>query len=200
MKLYDVNAPVFREYGRVCKEDFSGYIKALIKRGIPSGVEYEPSVPELEETISSEDAVRLFGGLPMEAGYCSGHNRTLNAVEYHRNSEINVAATDAILILGRLQDVTEEYTYDTSKMLAFFVPAGTAVELYATTLHYAPCQTSEMGFMVGVILPKGTNTELGEDEKVDPLLAARNKWLIGHKEAELPEGTFLGLAGENLTV
>lgn len=57
-----------------------------------------------------------------------------------------------------------------------------------------------MGFMVGVILPKGTNTELGEDEKVDPLLAARNKWLIGHKEAELPEGTFLGLAGENLTV
>ena len=59
--------------------------------------------------------------MPVQIGYCNGHNSKLNAVEYHRSSEINVAATDAILILGLLADVAEDFTYDTSKMEAFLV-------------------------------------------------------------------------------
>src|SRR5699024_12860421 len=43
---------------------------------------------------------------------------------------------------------------------AFLVPAGTMIEVYATTLHYAPCSAQEKGFRCVVILPKGTNTEL----------------------------------------
>ena len=43
-----------------------------------------------------------------------------------------------ILLVGRQQDITEDYTYDTDQIEAFLVPAGTAVEMYATTLHYAP--------------------------------------------------------------
>ena len=34
----------------------------------------------------------------------------------------------------------------------------------------------------------------------DRLLTAKNKWLIGHPEGGLPEGTHLGLVGENICV
>ena len=73
----------------------------------------------------------------------TGITGNLNALEYHRCSEVDVAATELVLLLGRQQDVTEEFTYDTAKVEAFRVPAGTAVELYATTLHYAPCHTQK---------------------------------------------------------
>ena len=147
--------------------------------------------------------------MPVQIGYCNGHNSKLNAVEYHRSSEINVAATDAILILGLLADVAEDFTYDTSKMEAFLVPAGTGVEVFATSLHYAPCGVNGQGFQVAIVLPQGTNYPLeGAHQKVeqgkapseDALLAATNKWLIGHAEGGLPEGSFLGLVGENLDV
>jgi hypothetical protein len=82
------------------------------------------------------------------------------------------------------------------------VPAGVAVELYATTLHYAPCTAEGDGFRCIVVLPKNTNLELetaagtkGEDR----LLTARNKWLIAHEEAGI-EGALCGLKGENITV
>lgn len=49
---------------------------------------------------------------------------------------------------------------DTAKIKAFKAPAGTLVEIYATTLHYAPCHcASEKGFRVLVALPQGTNTD-----------------------------------------
>ena len=135
-------------------------------------------------------------------GFCNGFNTYLNAVEYHRSSEINVAVTDMILLVGRQQDITEDYTYDTDQIEAFLVPAGTAVEMYATTLHYAPCMTSENGFRCVVILPKGTNTdvEIPADAKGEArLLTARNKWLIAHEDAKI-EGAFCGLKGENVSV
>ena len=74
--------------------------------------------------------------------------------------------------------------------------------MYATTLHYAPCMTEGKGFRCTVILPRGTNTELGETgsrEGEGKLLAAKNKWLIAHEEAGI-EGAFCGLVGENVTV
>ena len=133
----------------------------------------------------------------------------LNALEYHRSSEINIAATDAILLLGALQDVEPDYTYDTANVEAFLLPAGTAVDLYATTLHYAPCSVNGQGFQVAIVLPKGTNYPLeGEHAAVkdnkasneDALITATNKWLIGHAEGGLDEGAFLGLKGKNLNV
>lgn len=58
-------------------------------------------------------------------------------MEYHKGNEVLVAVTDLLLILGRLQDV-KDFTYESSKAVAFYVPTNTAVELYSTTLHYAP--------------------------------------------------------------
>ena len=127
----------------------------------------------------------------------------LNALEYHRTSEVDVAANDLILLLGQQQDIEEGDTYDTSKVEAFLLPAGVGVELYATSLHYAPCNASDEGFRCAIILPDGTNQTLDENHYAggeDQLLTAKNKWLIGHPEGGLPEGNHLGLTGENLCV
>ena len=140
--------------------------------------------------------------MPIQIGYCNGHNSMLNALEYHRDSEINVAATDAILMLGSQQDITEDFTYDTSLVEAFLVQKGTAVEVYATTLHYAPCGVNGAGFKVGIVLPKGTNLELADAHEggEDSHITAKNKWLLGHPEGGLPTGSPMGLVGKNLCI
>ena len=170
---------------------------------LPSDVIYEPSIKELEELKIAEDLrVREFGELPIQIGYCNGNNYMLNAVEYHRSSEINIAVTDLILLIGSQQDIEDDYSYDTANMEAFMVPAGTIIEVYATTLHYAPCNAQEDGFKCVVVLPRDTNLPLEKTiEKVneDALLFARNKWLIGHKDTDLgKQGAFIGLVGENI--
>ena len=184
--------------------DVEPLLKAMCHTPLPEDeVLYIASEEELEElAVAKQFQDRGFGGLPIQMGFCNGHNHTLNALEYHRSSEINVAATDMILLVGRQQDVAGDYHYDTAKVEAFLVPAGTVVEMYATTLHYAPCMTEGKGFRCTVILPRGTNTELGETgsrEGEGKLLAAKNKWLIAHEEAGI-EGAFCGLVGENVTV
>ncbi len=209
MKILSVTDPAFKKYGRVITNvDFTGLVEALGKTPVPEGVVYEPSVKELEALPVKQEVEHVtYGELPVQIGYCNGHNVMLNALEYHRSSEVNVAATDAVLMLGMQQDVEEDFTYDTSRVEAFLIPAGTAVEVYATTLHYAPCGVDGKGFQVAVILPRGTNYPLNTaHEKVaggsapneDALITAANKWLIGHAEGGLDEGTFLGLKGENL--
>ncbi len=208
MTIYSVTDARFRKYGKVIRNiDFGPLVEAMKNTPVPEDVVYEASADSLEAVPVTKTIQDVFyGELPIQVGYCNGHNVMLNALEYHRSSEINVAATDAILLVGLESDITEDFTYDTAKVEAFFLPAGTAVEIYATTLHYAPCQASDEGFQVSIILPVGTNTELekehskalGTDE--DALMTAKNKWLIGHPEGGLPEGTHLGLIGKNLCV
>lgn len=209
MVIKKVTDATFKKYGRIVDNvDFSSLIEKLAETPLPDGVAYEPSVAVLEDASIMEKVSNVaYGEMPVQIGYCNGHNTKLNALEYHRDSEINVAATDAVLLLGKLEDVEADFTYDTAKVEAFLVPAGTAVELYATTLHYAPCDVDNKGFKVAVILPKGTNYPLKtEHQKVadnkapseDALITAVNKWLIGHKDGGLDEGSFLGLKGKNL--
>ena len=82
------------------------------------------------------------------------------------------------------------------------MPAGTAVELYATTLHYAPCSAGEEGFRCVIVLPKDTNLPLESKHAgyEDALITAKNKWLIGHAEGGLDAGAHIGLIGENVSV
>ena len=209
MEILSVNSPEFRKYGRVINNvDMTELVKAMKNTPVPEGVVYEPGDASLEALPVYKDISNIcYGEMPIQIGYCNGHNSKLNALEYHRDSEINVAATDAILMLGLLQDVEEDFTYDTSKVKAFLVPEGTAVEVYATTLHYAPCGVDGKGFQVSIILPKGTNYPLSTPhakttatttDNEDCLITATNKWLIGHAEGGLDEGSFLGLKGKNL--
>ena len=205
MKILQVTDSAFRKYGRVIKGiDFSELVEKMQETPLPYDVVYEPSIEALEDlAVCAALQDVTYGEMPIQIGYCNGHNSLLNAIEYHRSSEINVAATDAILILGSQQDITDEFTYDTSLMEAFFVPKGTAVELYATTLHYAPCGVDGNGFRVSIVLPAGTNAPLEQPHKAegeDALITAVNKWLIGHAEGGFTGTEHIGLIGKNLNV
>ena len=205
MTVKKVTDPAFKAYGRVITGyDFSGLLKAMEQTPLPEDVIYIPSLPEMEALPAAKELGNgIYGQMPIQIGCCNGHNKKLNAVEYHRDSEVDIAVDDLILILGKQQDIEEDHTYDTSRMEAFLVPAGTAVEVYATTLHYAPCHVKDEGFRCVIVLPKDTNLDMEPVEVKDPedrLLFARNKWLIGHAEGGLPEGAFIGLKGENLSV
>ena len=204
MVLHKVTDPEFASYGKVLPGyDLKELLREMSHTPLPEDTIYVPSEESLENLAVARDFQNLaFGGLPIQIGYCNGSNHKLNAVEYHRSSEVNVAVNDLILLLGHQQDIAADYTYDTSKIEAFLVPAGTAVEVYATTLHYAPCNAEEGGFRCVVVLPRGTNTELDFEQGTqaeDKLITARNKWLIAHPEAKI-EGAFEGLKGENITI
>lgn len=205
IQIQKVTDKSFKKYGRILTGEYD--VKALCaqmeKIPLPEDVIYEPSVAELEALpIMKDFTYSLYGGLPIQIGYCNGHNHLLNAVEYHRSSEINVAVTDIILMIGKEEDINDDCTYDTSKIEAFLLPAGTVIECYATTLHYAPCGVDGKGFRCVVVLPKDTNLDLEvkpEGAKEDKLLVARNKWLIAHEDAKI-DGAFNGLVGENVSL
>ena len=163
---------------------------------------YVPSDPTIEALpVSQQVAERVFGGMPVQVGYCNGHNQQLNCLEYHRNSELNIPDDDMVFLVASLQKV-QDGRLDTSEVEAFSAPAGTAVLLYETTLHYAPCSANEDGFKVGIVLPAGTNYPLKEGHEgwEDSLITAQNKWLIGHEEGGLDAGAHIGLVGKNLDI
>ena len=117
MEIKKVTDPAFRKYGKIVQGiDFSGLVEALnAKTPLPEEVVYEPSAADLEALpVFAELQTKTYGELPIQIGYCNGKNYLLNALEYHRSSEINVAGTDAILLVGAQQDITDDFTYDTS--------------------------------------------------------------------------------------
>ena len=205
MKIYDVSMPEFAPYGRIVEGyPTEGILKALSQQPVPEGVEYQPQVDAIFNAENAQIVGEaLYGGMPFQLGYCNGHNRKLNCLEYHRDSEFNLGTKDFILLLAKQDEIDKEGKLDTSKVKAFFVPAGVLVEVYATTLHYAPC-SAEPGapFQVLVALPLNTNTDLEKKPASaniwDRCLWARNKWLIAHAESsEAGQGAFVGLTGVN---
>ena len=207
MTIYSVYDEAFRSYGRVvsglsCEE----LLAAMETIPLPeSGVAYEPAIPVLEQ-CGALDAFRdrVFGGMPVQLGMCWGHNTRLNCLEYHRDSEFNLGTGDFILLLARMEDV-RDMMLDTARVAAFRVPAGVLVEVYATTLHYAPCHTDpEKGFRVLVALPRGTNTAapvIPAAEGEAAYLTACNKWLLPHPDSdEARNGARVGLTGINIDI
>ena len=206
MKILPVTDPSFREYGQI----LTGYdLKPLLQkmeRVTPQsdrGTEYVPCQKELMDLpVAHRIADNAFGGMPIQIGWCNGYNTMLNALEYHRDSELNVGTEDFILLLARRSDL-EDGILDTGKVKAFLCPAGTLIEVYATTLHYAPCSAGA-GFRVAVILPEGTNLErpvISVMNPEDELLWARNKWLLAHADSgEAAQGAKVALKGINIDI
>ena len=206
MKIYSVSDHAFKPYGKVLTGfDTAALVAAMKTIPMPeSGTAYEPGIEVLEACgIFNEMRDRAYGGMPIQIGMCWGYNTKLNCLEYHRDSEVNVGDTDFVLLLAK-EDEIEDGMLDTAKVKAFRVPAGTAVEVYGTTLHYAPCQTTEAGFRVAVVLPKGANTEKPVFEaksEEDTWLTARNKWLLAHPDSsEAKTGAHIGLTGKNIDI
>ena len=200
MHIYKITDSEFNEYGKIVEGDFSEILEVLKSKACPCKVEYIPSDSELESVKTTQFLKdEIFGGLPIQIGYCNGHNQFLNCLEYHKSSEVNIAETNMVLLLGKQQDI-QNGKYSTDKIKAFLVPAGCAVELYATTLHYAPCGIEGKGFRVIVALPQGTNYEKPKDAE-DEMLWASNKWLIAHPDSvEAKQGAWVGLEGKNIEV
>ena len=206
MKIYSVYTDEFKLYGKIL-QNYATQPLISAMRTIPmpeSGTAYEPSISVLEESgIFDAMQNRAYGGMPVQIGMCWGYNTKLNCLEYHRDSEVNVGETDFVLLLAK-QDEIKDGKLDTAKVKAFRVPAGTAVEVYGTTLHYAPCQISSEGFRVAVVLPNGTNTEKPAFEpqsEEDTWMTARNKWLLAHPESsETKSGAHIGLTGKNIDI
>ena len=213
MKIKSIFSKSFAKYGKV----LTGYdVKDLLKKlddttkKPDNAVIYEPGDAGLESLpIAKELSDNAYGGMPIQIGYCNGNNTKLNCLEWHRGSELNIPSNDMVLLLAPLQSV-KKGKLDTGLVEAFYVPKGTVVQVYETTLHYAPCnavkngEVSKEGFRVVIVLPKDTNTEkpaIKEIDFEDKLLWARNKWLIAHPDSnEAKQGAFVGLFGKNIDI
>ena len=112
MNILKVSDPEFCRYGKVITGiDCSDMAEAMEATPLPEDVVYVASEASLESCSSAEKiAYSLYGGMPIQVGYCNGSNYLLNAAEYHRDSEINIAVTDMILILGCEQDIEKDGT------------------------------------------------------------------------------------------
>lgn len=206
MKIYSVSDPEFRPYGKVLTGyDTAELVAAMNAIPLPeNGTAYEPAIASLEACrIFKCLSNRAYGGMPVQLGMCWGHNTKLNCLEYHRDSEINIGSGDFILLLAKMEDIVDG-KLDTAKVKAFRAPAGAAVQVYETSLHYAPCQVSGEGFRVAVVLPRGTNTDkpdIKPQNDEDKWLWARNKWLLAHADSgEAAQGAYVGLVGENIDI
>ena len=203
VEFYDVSDKEFSSFGRIIKSiDATEIIEAAEKISNPEkGSSYLPSVETFEGLKVAKDIKNdCFGTLPTQVGYCFGHNNFLNATEWHTSSEINIAVTPLVLILGHVWDITDG-KIDSSDFKAFFVPKGTVIEVYSTSLHFCPCEVEKGGFGCVVGLPLDTNTPLDETPE-NPLLFRKNKWIIAHEENTplIDRGVVSGITGTNFEI
>ncbi len=216
--IYSVNDERFSSYGRVIEGyDVSGLVRYMEEHtSIPGeGNVYVASDPEMEKDPAvSVISSAFYGGMAVQAGYCNGRNDTYNGFEYHKSSEINIAVTDFMLVLGHSYDIRYDEgipSYSISQAEVFFIPRGTVFEMFGNTLHLSPLRVCDEGFKAVVILQKGVNSELDECEKAArdesaskgdceaKLLLKRAKWVIAHPDRKplISQGAWPGVKGEN---
>jgi hypothetical protein len=201
--IFSCEDPRFRLFGKIIKNiDFTDAIEYAKKNCKPGDeVSYKGSIDDLEKLDIKKDIENNFyGEMPCQIGWCIGKNNKMNAMEWHRGSELIMAVTDLMLILGKIYDIADN-TYNSTLAEACFVPAGTALELYSTTMHFAPINVTAEGFISLITLPKETNTPLKEKTSKDPCLFQKNKWIIAHKSSKpAANGAHMGIIGDNVSL
>ncbi|MEA3406532.1 MAG: DUF4867 family protein [Chloroflexota bacterium] len=212
LDIRSVSDPRFARYGRLLDGYDPNDVIARARGVLPQAdhVVYEPSVPTLEEPADFNTAIEhgVFGGMPVQVGWCYGQNLRMGALEYHKGSEVNVCVTDALLLVGHVQDISfgEKITYNAGKVEAFYAPAGSVVEFPPWNLHFAPIHIRDgEQFATLVYLPLRTNEPLPyQVERVGEgrLLFAINKWLIAHPDAQalIEQGAYPGITGDDIEV
>ena len=204
LPLFSVEDESFAPYGRVLGGADAALSAALAETELPAeGNLYHASEASLEALPLMPRLRRLaFGEMETQAGFCNGRGFTLNALEYHKCSEVNYSTTGLVLLLALPGDL-EGDSLDAGRIRGFYLPPETLVEIYPRVLHFAPCRVRETGFTCLVVLEKGVNTPL---EQVDPaaageekLLWMQGKWLLCHPDSpQAQKGAFVGIRGENL--
>lgn len=208
LHIRNVTDERFKKYGRILDsklfEDAFLYLNDL---SIPiTGNEYIAHDQHFQDSLVSTAVYDdVFGYVDLQFGYVNGKNEYLNALEYHKSSEINICATPLVLFLGVVHDITKE-GYDSKNLEVFYIPKGTVIELHPGVLHFSPCRVNDEGFRCGVILPMGTNQDFVKSTyrifQENELLFKNNKWLIAHFENEtlLAKGAYPGLHGKNYKI
>ena len=105
LPIFPVESEEFRTYGRVIRDLDTAQIVATAEKikNPDTGASYLPEEESLAKLpIAKTIQDRCFGTLPTQIGYCWGHNRMLNATEWHTSSEINIAVTDIVLLLAHV--------------------------------------------------------------------------------------------------
>lgn len=203
IEIMSVNSTKFNRYGSIIENcDFSEMFPVSLEAMDSTGPSYIGDLEALHSSDSYQYLKReIFGDLDLQIGICFGLNDKMNGMEYHKSSEVIIAVTDMVLILGDLRDVKNN-SWDSSNAECFLITRGTTVELHGGTLHLAPCRVSKEPFCSIIVLPKGTNTPLTKAENnKDPLLFMRNKWLLCHRESPaVAKGGFIGIKGKNIQI
>jgi hypothetical protein len=204
LPLFSVEDESFAPYGRVLGGADAALSAALDGTELPAeGNLYHASEASLEALPLMARLRRLaFGEMEIQAGFCNGRGFTLNALEYHKCSEVNYSTTGLVLLLALPCDL-EGDSLDSARVKGFYLPPETLVEIRPRVLHFAPCRVREEGFNCLVVLEKGVNAPL---ERVDPaaageekLLWMQGKWLLCHPDSpQAQKGAFVGIRGENL--
>ncbi len=206
-EIYDITDPKFNAFGTILEgynlTDIQNYAKETIE--IPKeGNSYSPSNTNLENfEVVKEIGADIYAGLPIEAGECSGQNTSFSAFEFHQGSEVNLILTDVIMILGKRDQMVNGYFNAQEDAKAFYIPAGSVIEMYGTTLHYSPCKVYESGFKVIVILIKGSNESLAIDFKSkNKQIIKINKFQMVHesRKDKIKQGIKVGLSGELIEI
>jgi len=229
LHLASVFSEGFDEYGRIVSVEqeqkaaadelfMEAYRLSNASGGdMSAGALYTADFPELHHLDGFSWVQQYcFGGLPMEAGCCWGVNQLMNGMEYHKSSELLGAVTDLVLFLGKRSEMTKT-GWESQNLRAFYVPGGSLVELYSTTLHLAPVSIDGKPFYAVIMLPEGTNTELSggvgsnvsaESAMSDHTAGAdvdqhflymQNKWMLAHPDSSAArKGAPVGITGPNV--
>lgn len=208
-------------YGRILDLPGIQGLVELADRVLPAGLEanaYAASEAEFEAHPAAAAFGPAFGFADLQVGWNAGPNSRLNGLEWHKSPEILVAVSDLALLLGRFEDIElpgpRGPSYDSSLLDCLFLPRAAALELRPGTLHLAPCRLGPLGFKSLVVLPRGTNSALSQEEAArartasregDPeagLLFMRNKWILAHPERKVlvDKGALPGIVGPNIEV
>ncbi len=209
LDFYHIGDVAFKPFGRVLDVTlFDDALHYLDKHTeVPlEGNRYIAHDPDMDNAMLDKTAIhQIFGHLPIQYGYVNGKNSLMNAMEYHKSAEVNVALTPLVLLLAHVSDVHDNH-FHSKDVKAFYVPQKTAFECYPLTLHFSPCKVIDTGFKCAVILPFGTNTadtlpnqRFGAE---DDLLFKTNKWLLAHPEAKhlIEKGAYPGIVGDNIEI
>lgn len=183
IKIYSITDDQFQSYGRLLKVNANEVVDYLAKEEAQFS-----QLPKAQYLVDRDDLHQfslfkniqkeVFGELPIQIGVVQGRNQAATGTEFHQGSEVNIAVTDCLLVLGNRETLLTQGKIDISQMDIFYVPKGTTMEVYSTTLHYTPIEADEKGFSLVVVLIEGTNTDIKTEK--GSMLTKKNKWYICH--------------------
>lgn len=202
LTLKAINNENFNRYGCIIDQDFTSLVTSYdLNYPIPlKGNQYVNSILELEnDPFIKQLCFKVYGGLEVMAGVVVGNNNVLNGIEYHQCSEVIIAITDYVLVVGDRRDMHAN-DYDTTLCELFYVSKGMVIECYPSTLHYTPIAVDRNGFKTICLLLKGTGDTLINGPS--GILKKKNKWFIAHPTNidKIQAGDSVGLHGDLIKI